>query len=181
MKLKIAIAVNLVIPVVFTLVFAAGEKITWWNVNGGGSMYSSSVNYKSCGSMTQSVAGEVVGSNYHGYTGFWTPWFKVTDVELGEEVLTPAEFCLSQNYPNPFNAHTVIEYALSEPTYVNITVYNILGQSVKVLKNELEQPGISTVIWDGRDESGSEVASGIYFYRIQAKDFIQCKMMILLK
>jgi flagellar hook assembly protein FlgD len=90
-------------------------------------------------------------------------------------------FSLSQNYPNPFNPQTVIEYTLPVQTHVNITIHNILGQRIKVLKNQLEQAGKRRVAWDGRDEGGSEVASGVYFYRIQARDFVECKKMLLLK
>ena len=75
----------------------------------------------------------------------------------------------------------MIEYALPHESHVNIAVYNILGQGVRVLKDEVEEAGLKRVTWDGKNDEGSEVASGIYFYRVQAKDFVQCKKMLLLK
>jgi hypothetical protein len=182
MKLKVC---SLIIIFVFLLsiayVVAAGEKIPWWSVNGGGNIYSSSTNYKLCGSAGQSVAGEAVGT-YHSYSGFWNLWVVATDVEEEkEEAAIPKEFSLSQNYPNPFNPQTVIEYALPKESQVSVTVYNILGQRVKVLKDEFEKEGYKRVVWDGRDDSGEEVASGIYFYRIVTKDFVTAKKMMMVK
>jgi flagellar hook assembly protein FlgD len=75
----------------------------------------------------------------------------------------------------------VIEYALPKESQVSITVYNILGQRVKVLKDEFEKEGYKRVIWDGTDDTGSEVASGIYFYRIKAGDFVTAKKMMMVK
>lgn len=180
MKSKVFILFLFFIFLLFNLVFGAGEKIPWWSVNGGGNIYSSSTNYKLCGSIGQSVTGEAVGT-YHNYAGFWTPWVVATDVEEEKQVAVPKEFSLSQNYPNPFNPHTVIEYALPKESKVKIVVYNILGQKVRVLKDEIEKEGYKRVIWDGRDDSGSEVASGIYFYRIVAGDFVKAKKMMMVK
>jgi len=180
MKSKLFVLFLFFIFLLFNLVFGAGEKIPWWSVNGGGSIYSSSTNYKLCGSAGQSVAGEAVGT-YHSYSGFWNPWVVATDVEEEKEAVVPKEFSISQNYPNPFNPHTVIEYALPKESKVKIVVYNILGQKVRVLKDEIEKEGYKRVIWDGRDDSGSEVASGIYFYRIVAENFVKAKKMMMVK
>jgi len=180
MKSKEFILVLFFIFLSFNLVFATGEKIPWWSVNGGGHIYSSSTNYKLCGSAGQSVAGEAVGT-YHSYSGFWNPWVVATDVEEEKEAVVPREFSLSQNYPNPFNPQTVIEYALPKESHVKITIYNVLGQKVRVLKDEIERAGYKRVVWDGRDDTGSEVASGIYFYRIMAGDFVTAKKMMMVK
>jgi hypothetical protein len=93
----------------------------------------------------------------------------------------PKTYQLSQNYPNPFNPQTVIKYDLPEAGYVNITVYNILGQKVKTLVDEDQEAGYKSVNWDGKDEEGKETASGIYFYKIMTKGFEKTKKMILLK
>lgn len=93
----------------------------------------------------------------------------------------PQTFSLAQNYPNPFNARTVIMYSLPRDSKVEITIYNILGQRVKTLLNEHQQAGYKSIVWDGTNQKGKEVASGIYFYRIQAGDFVQAKKMLLLK
>jgi hypothetical protein len=93
----------------------------------------------------------------------------------------PKTYQLSQNYPNPFNPETMIKYDLPDPGYVNITVYNILGQKTKTLIDEYQEAGHKSVNWDGKDDGGKEVASGIYFYKIKATGFEKTKKMILLK
>lgn len=93
----------------------------------------------------------------------------------------PGNFSLAQNYPNPFNARTIISYSLPEDSKVEITIYNILGQRVKTLMNEYQLAGYKRVIWDGTNQKGKTVASGIYFYSIKAGDFTSSKKMLLLK
>ncbi len=90
-------------------------------------------------------------------------------------------FALSQNYPNPFNAGTSIDYSLQASCQVEIVVYNVLGQRVNVLVDEERPAGHYTACWDGTDHSGGQVASGIYFYRVQIGDRVSSKTMILLK
>lgn len=96
-------------------------------------------------------------------------------------VATPSEFALLQNYPNPFNPETVITYNVAEHMEVTLNVYNIVGQKIKNLVNEKIAPGTQAAKWDGTDESGRQVASGVYFYRIQAGRFVQTKRMLLLR
>jgi hypothetical protein len=93
----------------------------------------------------------------------------------------PKTFSLSQNYPNPFNPVTTIKYALPKDTWVKINIYNILGQKVKTLVDEFQVAGYKQVIWDTKNDDKKEVASGIYFYRIQACDFTKAKKMVILK
>ena len=95
--------------------------------------------------------------------------------------LPPESFSLSQNYPNPFNPQTQIVYALPRECHVKVTIFNLLGQRVKVLVDKYQKAGFKRVYWDGKDERGVEVASGIYFYKIQAGDFVQSKKMVILK
>jgi hypothetical protein len=90
-------------------------------------------------------------------------------------------FAVSQNYPNPFNPQTVIKYDLPEPEHVRIVIYNILGQKVRALVDEDQEAGEKSVNWDGKDDLGKEVATGIYFYHIKAGDFSMVKKMVLLK
>ncbi len=94
---------------------------------------------------------------------------------------TPERFSLSQNYPNPFNPETEISYALPNACHVELLVYNLLGQKVRTLLDEHQAAGHKTIHWDGTDEKGSKVASGIYFYRIQAGEFTNARKMILMK
>ncbi len=90
-------------------------------------------------------------------------------------------FSLDQNYPNPFNPTTKIEFVLSKSGQVRIDIFNILGEKVKTLMDQHLKAGRQLVEWDGKDESGEEVASGVYFYRLQTKDFTQTKKMVLMR
>lgn len=93
----------------------------------------------------------------------------------------PKVFALSQSYPNPFNTNTVIRYQLPVISEVSLKVYNIQGQLVKTLVNEKRAPGYYTARWDGKNDNGKEVSSGVYFYRLNAGGFLATKKMILLR
>ncbi|HSW55542.1 MAG TPA: T9SS type A sorting domain-containing protein, partial [Ignavibacteriaceae bacterium] len=90
--------------------------------------------------------------------------------------LLPTEYSLSQNYPNPLNPSTSIQYAISSMQFVQLKVYDILGNEVATLVNEEKQPGIYEVNF-----SASDLSSGMYLYRIQAGSFVETKKMILIK
>jgi hypothetical protein len=85
------------------------------------------------------------------------------------------------NYPNPFNPETEISFSLPERTQVSLIIYNILGERVKTLVNGEVDAGTHTVSWNGKDEAGKQVASGIYFYRLKTETFDQTKRMVLMK
>jgi hypothetical protein len=93
----------------------------------------------------------------------------------------PSRISLSQNYPNPFNPTTAIEYSLPRQSNVSIEIFDILGRNVRRLLNETKSAGMYKVMWDGTDQNGIPVATGIYLYQIQANDFVQAKKMLLLK
>jgi len=88
----------------------------------------------------------------------------------------PQRFSLSQNYPNPFNPNTTIRFAVSISAFVSLKVHNLLGQEVSILINEEKSPGDYTVTWNA-----SGIASGVYFYRMQAGDLVETKKLILLR
>ena len=89
---------------------------------------------------------------------------------------------LRQNYPNPFNASTSIYYQLDSPGSASLEVFNILGQSVrKLVDGETQPAGLYHVVWDGTDESGQIVSSGMYFYRLVTDGQTVCRKMVLLK
>ncbi|MBU2625266.1 MAG: T9SS type A sorting domain-containing protein, partial [candidate division Zixibacteria bacterium] len=98
-----------------------------------------------------------------------------------EEQQIPFEFSLSNSYPNPFNPSCRIDYSLARSCGVEIVVYNILGQRVRTLVNDERPAGPNTVIWDGKNEQGGDVASGLYFYKMRAADFTKIQKMMLLK
>lgn len=105
----------------------------------------------------------------------------VTDIEDNVPSVNPASFHLAQNYPNPFNPTTAISYRLPVSSEVQLTIYNLLGQEIQTLVNTKKQAGTHQVEWDGRGNAGKQVANGIYFYRIQADDFVDVKKMMLLR
>ncbi len=95
--------------------------------------------------------------------------------------VVPSDFVLMQNYPNPFNPQTTIQYSLPAAQQVKLTIYNIMGQQVITLVNEPQAAGSYKVVWDGRNQRGQVVPSGLYFYRLEAGDFKAQKRMLLLK
>lgn len=93
----------------------------------------------------------------------------------------PNHFELYQNHPNPFNPETEIRYQLPEATHVTLTIYNLLGQKIRSLVDKEQEAGLHAVHWDGHDENGTSVASGIYLYAIGAGEFKQVKKMVLVR
>ncbi|RLC48885.1 MAG: hypothetical protein DRI23_09985 [Candidatus Cloacimonadota bacterium] len=98
-----------------------------------------------------------------------------------ENQIIPNKHSLRQNYPNPFNPITNIAYSIPETEKVNLSIFNIKGQIVKTLVNETKQSGYYSVRWNGTNNSGIKVASGLYFYKLSAGKTILNKKMILLK
>ena len=80
--------------------------------------------------------------------------------------IQPKVYHLSQNHPNPFNARTVIRYMLPEAGFVRLTIYDLLGREVRCLTDGMQRMGYHSVVWDGQDEKGREVSSGLYLYRL---------------
>lgn len=93
----------------------------------------------------------------------------------------PRAFELSQNYPNPFNPSTTIRLQLARLSHVTVTVYNLLGQVVSILKDESLPAGSHDIVWHGDDLAGNPVASGVYFYRAEVADITETKKMVLLR
>ncbi len=82
---------------------------------------------------------------------------------------SPENFLIMRNYPNPFNSATTIEYNLQKSSKVILKIYNTLGQEVRTLIDKFQSYGIKSVVWDGMDNSGKKVSSGVYVYRIQSE------------
>lgn len=127
---------------------------------------------------------------YAGPNGNWEfiPAFKngylryadATGIGDAPEVL-PTEIALKQNYPNPFNPETNIEFQLPTATNVTLEVFNLLGQKVTTLVSGYRDAGYHTVRWNGTNDSGELVPSGVYFYRMTADDFVKTNKMIMLR
>jgi hypothetical protein len=125
------------------------------------------------------ITGQLVdGANFEGEYMITVPI--AAPKLLGEEGI-PESFSLIQNYPNPFNPETDISYALPSDCQVKLTIYNLLGQKVKTLVNEPQTAGYKSVHWNGKDEQGNLVASGIYFYKLNAGEYTTTKKMVMTK
>jgi fibronectin type 3 domain-containing protein len=101
--------------------------------------------------------------------------------EDNENVAILEKFELEQNYPNPFNPKTTIEYRVPEYTNVSIIVYSVLGKEVRRVVNEYKEAGTYQVEWDGRDNDGRRVASGLYFYQMVTVNFYAVKKLMIQK
>jgi len=103
----------------------------------------------------------------------------------GSESTLPNEFLLQQNYPNPFNPATEISFTLPMDAQVRLTIYNVLGKQIKTLVNENRAAGSYSVLWNGKDENGTPMASGVYLYQIDAnagsESFSSVRRMIMVK
>ncbi len=123
----------------------------------------------------------LLSGNYYNLYYDQRQWTDVED-QVSDET-SPDGFSLSDNYPNPFNPETMIRYSVdnSQAKPVVLRVYNVLGQMVRTLVNEQKARGSYEVTWDGRDQNGDEVASGVYFYKLEAGDFVQTKKMVLVR
>ena len=107
---------------------------------------------------------------------YWTDSKIITFTGVGEEKPLPSAYALRQNFPNPFNPSTTIRFELPHSSQAILTVYDVLGREVTVLVNERKDAGVHEVKFDG-----SKLASGVYFYRLQAGDFLSTKKMLVLK
>jgi hypothetical protein len=120
---------------------------------------------------------------------------RIDDIEIDsstEDITTSNEvisgYALLDNYPNPFNPETKVEYELQNRSHVQLEIYDILSQEVKTLVDQVEEAGIWSITWDGKNNNGAEVASGVYFYRLNVYDidnlsnvFKQTKKMLLIR
>jgi hypothetical protein len=129
----------------------------------------------------------VTGGSYGGYRtnlDYATIKYVQTPNDVRDETGSrgkPSEFALSQNYPNPFNQSTKIEFTLAHSGFATLNIYDILGRKIRTLVSENLSPGYKSVLWDGKDDLGKEVASGIYFYQLKIGDFSEAKNLVLLK
>lgn len=121
-------------------------------------------------------------------SGGYDVWLIRVDADIISNIFVN-DYQLKQNYPNPFNSITTIDYHLPAENFVELAIYNLLGQRIRTLTNTQRSEGPHQVQWDGRDESGKEVSSGIYFYQLKAGDpfggsgqsFTETKKMVLLQ
>jgi flagellar hook assembly protein FlgD len=107
-------------------------------------------------------------------------WAGPTNIDI-TPAATPKSYNLAQNFPNPFNPSTSIRLDMKERGVVTLKIYNVAGELVRTLVNGVKDAGAYSLAWDGRNDSGSNVASGIYFYQMETKGFSETKKMVLLR
>ena len=108
-------------------------------------------------------------------------WFGMYNDIKRETSTIPQNFELYANYPNPFNPTTNIKYSIPVQNHVSLTIYNLLGQKVATLVDQIQQSGIYTANWNGTSDNGIAVSSGLYLYRLHAGSFVATKKMLLIK
>ncbi len=138
-------------------------------------------------------SGSATGGTYEvrddGVSGNRSYWYKLREVSedgLGAEygpysVTYRVTNSLSQNHPNPFNPTTTIAYSIAADDEVHLLIYDVAGRKVKTLVHERQEADLYKVVWDGSNDAGTRVASGVYFYQLVAGKFTQTKKMVLLK
>lgn len=167
----ITIALASFISIAFT------QTYDLWGFTDQGATHATAANYNIWGSFGKATCGKMTGGNYALNGGYY-----YTEIE---EILTQPEqrftFSLSQNYPNPFHFYTSTEYTIAKTSDVVVTIYSITGQIVKNIKAKSQKPGAHRIIWDGRDDKGQRVASGIYFFRLETDMHTASNKMLLLR
>ncbi|MGB9591969.1 MAG: T9SS type A sorting domain-containing protein, partial [Candidatus Kryptoniota bacterium] len=101
--------------------------------------------------------------------------------EISRKSVRPLTYALQQNYPNPFNPSTTISYEIPTTEKVTLKIYDVLGRTVATLVDDVLQPGQYTAVWSGENSAGIRVATGVYFYRLQAGSFTSVRKMLLVK
>jgi hypothetical protein len=119
------------------------------------------------------------GQDFQPYVAPGGLFYQSVAVDVAADL--PEALALSQNYPNPFNMTTEIAFALSERGEILLDIYNVLGRRIRTLASGSFDAGFYTISWDGRDESGESLSSGMYFYSLRVGDKNLTKKMILLK
>ncbi len=124
--------------------------------------------------------GEIIGAGKEDIISFGIKEPQATEVEVDDSAL-PTEFTMSQNYPNPFNPSTTINYELPRTSEVQLKVFDAIGRVIKNLVSGQQHAGSHQVTWNGTDETGQSVPSGVYFYHITADGFNATRRMMLVK
>jgi hypothetical protein len=138
-----------------------------WNVIGsGGEIGSSGANTQLSSTLGQPAIGPMKNAAVQIHLGFWYPTGKTSSVATTP--VASSSFELKQNFPNPFSSSTTIGFTVAQRSRVRLRVYNMLGEQVKVLANEILEPGYREVIWDGLTEKNEQASSGDYVCELEA-------------
>ena len=158
-------------------VLGGDGQVLYWTTDGGINWTLrpfGTAQYLNCLFFIDELTGWAVGDNG---TILHTTNGGVTFIEEEENNFTqPKEFLLLQNYPNPFNPNTIIKYSIPKSSQVSLKIFNTLGEKIETLVDEEKPAGTYELNWNA-----ANLPSGVYFYRLQAGDFVQTRKMILLK
>lgn len=178
---------NLLIFIFFIVIanpLYSQNKIKCVTINSGGSIINAP-NHTIHGTVGQLITGAVSSiTNQHEIeAGFWYCSFKLKSpiVISKDSKISITTFKLFQNIPNPFNSSTKISFRVPLTSHIILRIFDSTGRTVKTLINEKRQKGEYTLNWDGRNDSGSKVTSGLYFYQLKCDVFTITKSMILMK
>jgi len=161
--------------VICTATTAYGQTELRYNVVGSGGDEATSPNYGMRGTVGQTGIGTTGSASYEGYVGYW--YLRgATATAASDEPAIPQDFTLEQNHPNPFNPTTTIQFSVPTRSQVTLKIYDVSGGLVKTLVNGSVPPGVHREVWDA-----SGIASGVYFYRIEALGYVQTRKLVLLK
>ncbi len=143
----------------------------------GGTMSSGSIQMDL--TLSQPVVGPILGGTTKGDLGFW---WQVSSITTSVKDAIPTQFALRQNTPNPFSTRTSITYAIPRgPVPVFLGIFNVQGGLVRTLIHESQSPGTFTVTWDGRDDNGQYVKTGVYFTKFSAGSYQRTAKTVMLK
>ncbi|MFC2088910.1 T9SS type A sorting domain-containing protein [Calditrichota bacterium] len=155
----------------------AAQNILNRDVLGNGSEILTDSTYSINGTLGQPIIGVVQNSKHINRVGFFYQPFDILATNINQFITNiPIKFALKQNYPNPFNPSTKIKYDLPKSSKVKIEVFNLIGQKIKTLLNKHTPAGSHEVEFNGTD-----ISSGVYFYKIETEKFIDTKKMVLLR
>ncbi len=146
-----------------------------YGVAGCGGGDASSTNYGVRGTVGQPAIGNTNSTSFGSDIGYWYG-LRGTASGAADDPDFPQDYSLAQNYPNPFNPTTTIQFALPERSRVTLRIYDVTGNLVQTLVDRQMPAGVHREEWDAIG-----VASGVYFYRIDARGFVQTKKLVLLK
>jgi len=118
---------------------------------------------------------------YHSVESFPTALLSNSSLGSQSDNLLPISFSIKNNYPNPFNSNTILNFTTPTPDITNILIYNINGQLISTLFLGQLAQGVHSLLWNGTDQSGKYVSSGVYIYKIQSGKHFGFKKMTLLK
>ncbi len=158
-----------------SLLFGQPYRCDWW-VNGIGGNEISAGNYRCGATLGQTATGLLAGENLLAWIGFWQPIEEIVGIEERKEEETEKRLVITRflpGYPNPFRGWVGLRYSLGEERVVLLRIYDLKGNLVRTLFRGNQKPGLYDVIWDGRDGSGRQLPSGLYFCWFRAGEYHQ--------